>query len=1196
MKLTLKTGRARLLGYLSIGLTALVLSACGGGSTSDNAAAPRPISPNIVDASGTATSVMLRAVPANAEGSGGTPDPTVTVHYQRTTPSADDVSWILHTWGAAQGADWGTTRVRTGTDSFGNYYVVPLDPARTTNDMGYLVHKGTDDAGKELFGGTKADQSFTLGAGKNEFWRIQGDPTVYDKNPMLAANPDLTSVKVHYLRFAGDYANWGLHYWDGSNIDMAALTAAGSPTSMGWDSAVGFDHMPNYTVGTSEISFTFPVVNPKGTNRTGFEFIVHGKAPNQNDKDGWGSNIFASYSLMNITNQVGEVWLIEGTPTVYYKPQDLRSSSLTNAAAVWLNGSLIQWPRVFSVGGNVKLYYSQEGQIKARKDEKVSGADGYLALDNFTGTVPATVAERFKYVKAGGVFNVKAADVSRMKDLHKMQLVAVQENASGFVQNAASIQVAGALDDLYGAASSVSGFGVTVAGGNTTFKLWAPTAANVSLFTYDTPAGNATAMDAMAFDATTGVWSLSKASDLSGKYYRYGVDVFVRGNGFVRNFVTDPNSIGLTANSTRSYIADLNAAALKPAGWDADTPPTTVASTVDMSIYELHVRDFSANDATVTAANRGKYLAFTEKSANGWKHLKALADAGLTDVHLLPTFDIASVKEVGCVSPTIPDNLASDDIIQRATIDVIKSDDCFNWGYDPYHYTVPEGSYASDAVDASKRIVEFRAMVKGLHEAGLRVGMDVVYNHTTSSGQAGNSVLDRVVPGYYYRLSALGQVTGDTCCQDTAAENMMMAKLMEDSLSTWARDYKVSSFRFDLMGFHPRAVMQSLKTKVAAAAGRPVQMFGEGWNFGNVQNGARFEQATFGNLKGDGIGTFANIGRDTLRGGGPFDGGNDFVKNQGYINGLGYDANALSPAPDYGNIRWKTDLIKGGLAGSIVDYVLPVSWDQTRRLDSTDLKPFGDSPAVGYATQPDEVVNYVENHDNHTLFDTNVLKLPLGTSKADRARVQLLGAAFVGLSQGIPYFHAGVDTLRSKSLDNNSYDSGDWFNRLDWSYTDNNYGVGKAFNYQDVFGPFLAPATAAAIKPTPADIAWTRDAFRDLLKIRKSTTLLRLRTADDIKTRLTFYNTGSSMVNTVIMARVNGTGYAGAGFSELVYVINVDKVTQSVTADALKSKSFVLHPVQANGSDSVVKGATYDNATGRFTVPARTAAVFVVNP
>jgi pullulanase/glycogen debranching enzyme len=288
-------------------------------------------------------------------------------------------------------------------------------------------------------------------------------------------------------------------------------------------------------------------------------------------------------------------------------------------------------------------------------------------------------------------------------------------------------------------------------------------------------------------------------------------------------------------------------------------------------------------------------------------------------------------------------------------------------------------------------------------------------------------------------------------------------------------------------------------------------------------------------------------------------------------------------------------VIKVGLAGSIRTFQLTTHWDANLALQDII---YNGQPA-GYVLNPGEVVNYVENHDNQTLFDINAYRLPTTTSKEDRARVQILGAAINAFSQGVAYFHAGIDTLRSKSLDRNSYNSGDWFNRLDWSYQDNNFGVGlpMAADNESNWALMRPLLDNPAIKPTAAEIAWTRDAFRDLLRIRSSSTLLRLRTGDDVKSRLVFYNTGSTQVATVLAGHLDGTGYAGAGFKELLYLINVDKVSQTLTIDALKSKAFVLHPVQAaaGAADRRAAAATYAAGTGAFTVPARTAVVFVVH-
>jgi pullulanase/glycogen debranching enzyme len=288
------------------------------------------------------------------------------------------------------------------------------------------------------------------------------------------------------------------------------------------------------------------------------------------------------------------------------------------------------------------------------------------------------------------------------------------------------------------------------------------------------------------------------------------------------------------------------------------------------------------------------------------------------------------------------------------------------------------------------------------------------------------------------------------------------------------------------------------------------------------------------------------------------------------------------------------DMVRVGLAGTLKDYPLATWRGPVVPLSAID---YNGQPA-GYASRPSEVVNYVENHDNPTLFDNDVYKLPLTTSTAGRARVQVLGAAVVAFSQGVAYFHAGLDTLRSKSLDRNSFDSGDAFNRLDWSYTDNGFGHGlppKPDNGDQ--WPLMRPLLAdASIKPTPADIAWTRDAFRDLLRIRASTSLFHLDTAESVRARLSFPNTGPGQEPTVVVGRLDGHGLEGARFGLVMYFINVDRQAHAIDLPGERGRHWVLHPVhRARGAADTraAREAAVDDATGRFTIPARTAVVFV---
>jgi pullulanase len=857
-----------------------------------------------------------------------------------------------------------------------------------------------------------------------------------------------------------------------------------------------------------------------------------------------------------------------------------------DARAVWLDARHLRWPGARE-GARFRLVHSARGQVLAVAGQPVSGADGAIPLTTRTTPLPPALAGRFQWVQAGPVLAVPAG--VPMRTLHRSQLVLVQEDGQGRVEQATAVQVAGALDDLFADAERVADLGAVPTQRQTTFKLWAPTAQAVSLCLHARGSATPARVLPLRADARTGMWQARVPRDLQHHTYTYLVDVFVRGHGVVRNRVTDPYSLSLTANSQRSWVGRLDAPELQPPGWlGTPRPPRALANT-DLVIYELHVRDFSLGDPLVPAADRGRYLGFTHPASHGMRHLRLLADAGLTDVHLLPVFDLATVPERGCTSPD-PAALAGLPPAGEEQQALVKSGaktDCFNWGYDPLHFTAPEGSFASDAEDPAVRIVEFRRMVMALHAAGLRVGMDVVYNHTSASGQHAQSVLDRIVPGYYQRYDATGKVATSTCCDNTATENRMMAKLMIDSAVVWVRDHRIDSFRFDLMGHQPREAMLRLQAAVNRAAGRHIHLIGEGWNFGEIANGSRFVQASQLSLNGSGIGAFSDRGRDAARGGGCCDNAEQTATRKGWLNG-----NADAP-----NAKQQADLVRLGLAGTLRDYRFTTHEGRTQRGAEID---YAGQPA-GYASEPGEVVNYVENHDNQTLFDLHTLKLPRDTSREDRARAQVLGLALTAFSQGVAYFHAGVELLRSKNGDRNSYDSGDWFNRLDYTLQDNAWGSGLPPKQDSGdFWPLLRPLLAdPGIKPLPEHIRFTRDAMADLLKLRASSGAFRLRSAAEVQRRLTLLNTGSQQIASLMLGHLDARGLdGGGGIAELLYAINADAAPATITLPTLQGRGFVLHPVHraAGAADPrPARDARWDATTGTLTVPPRTALVFVLN-
>ena len=873
--------------------------------------------------------------------------------------------------------------------------------------------------------------------------------------------------------------------------------------------------------------------------------------------------------------------------------------------AAWIDAKRLRWAAP-ATAESVVLALAPTPSIVAREGAALDGAAQRLALTRVPS--PGDVDRRFSHV-AGDVF---ALDAALPATAWQGAMLVVALDAEGRVLDATGIQIAGALDAAFAPAARDAALGARIEGGITRFALWAPTASKIDLCLFDAPgeaAAEATGVQvrAMTVDAASGVWTHAVDADLRGRRYAFLVDVVVPGVGLVRNRVTDPYSLGLNADSRESVVLDLDDPATQPKGWASDRRPDTVQGHTDMVIHELHVRDFSRDDATVPEAHRGKYLAFTHPDTAGMRHLRALADAGLTDIHLLPTYDLATVPERDCVSPRRPADAAAANDALQAAIGAVRERDCYNWGYDPWHFDVPEGSYATNPDDAALRVREFRAMVQALHAAGLRVGLDVVYNHTFESGQGRQSVLDRIVPGYYHRLNAEGAVETSTCCANTATEATMMAKLMIESAVIWARDYRIDSFRFDLMGHQPKAAMLELQRAVDAATGRRIHLLGEGWNFGEVQNGARFAQAAQGVLNGTGIATFSDRMRDAARGGRAGDRG-EALHAQGWLSGLHHAPNAANAgrprAETEAELRQAEALIRVGLAGTLVDFE---TFDADGVIKPLSEFRYGDGPA-GYVSQPGEVVNYTENHDNLTLFDSNALRLPLDTPLHERARVQVLGNALVLLAQGVGYLHAGQELMRSKSLDRNSFNSGDAFNFVDWTGARSAFGIGlpPAWDNEDSW-PQMRPVLerAAELTPRAEDAAFVNEWTKALLRIRRDEPLLRLDTRDAVRAALRFHAVDGEPG--LVIGELDGRALPPthpAHGRRLAYALNTDPRTRSSLVATLAGETWTRHPelrpLEATGGsveaprDARLGDARLD-ANGRLSIPGRSVAVFVTD-
>ena len=837
-----------------------------------------------------------------------------------------------------------------------------------------------------------------------------------------------------------------------------------------------------------------------------------------------------------------------------------------------------------------RLYFSLTGGITPETTIALTGR-AFIPLSADPNGLPESVVDKSPFLKGAIALKIPETDLARVPALLKGQLVLVKFNGIQPV-DATALRIAAVLDDLFYFDGEL---GARPSGDGVRFRLWAPTAQAVRLLIYDDPNGPFQTIHSMT-EGDVGVWEIffESAGWLNQKYYLYEVKVFSRQEGrVITNLVTDPYSLGLSANSLKSLVVDLNSPLTKPIFWNS-IPKPPLASLTDVVIYELHIRDFSISDATVPEKDRGKYTGFTHLFSHGMTHLWRLANAGLSHVHLLPAFDFATVPE-STSDQKVPEILlpiaAPDSAQPQAAIAAVKDQDGFNWGYDPYHYGTPEGSYSTNPAGTT-RIREFREMVESFHLIGLRVVMDVVYNHTAAAGQEPFSVLDKVVPGYYYRLDQNGDVYTNAFGPGTASEHRMFSKLMLDTLKTWAKEYQVDGFRFDLMSFSFKENMLEIK-KALHEIDPTIYLYGEGWDFGEVANNALGENATQANMAGTGIATFSDRGRDAIRGGGAFDCGQSLVARQGFINGLWYDSNGSGNA-SLQQLLDTSDLVKLALAGTVKDYRLVDS--HGAEVEGAGLY-YNGKPA-GYALDPTDVINYIAAHDNQTLFDNDQYKIPIATTMADRVRVNNLGLALVGLAQGTPFFHAGDDILRSKSFDKNSYNSGDWFNRLDWTYQTNNFAVGlppEAANKGDwsTMEPFLKNS---AIKPGFDAIYSAHLYFEDILCIRRSSPLFRLQTGEEVKQRVKFYNVGTNQQPAlIVMAISDKVGRTLDPYAKgIVVLFNVDKVAKTINVPDFVDIPLELHPVlQRSYADPIVVRSRYDRATGAFLIPPRTTAVFV---
>lgn len=626
--------------------------------------------------------------------------------------------------------------------------------------------------------------------------------------------------------------------------------------------------------------------------------------------------------------------------------------------------------------------------------------------------------------------------------------------------------------------------GATYSSEKTDFRVWAPvaTAVKVNLYASGTEGTDDLIKSVDMTSDVNGTWVASIEGDLNGVYYTY--EATVKG---AQKETIDPYAVTAGVNGKRGMILDLDST--DPEGWENDKNPCTTTNYEDDVIYELHIRDFSYEASSgVSEENRGKYLAFTETGTTnsygqttGIDYLKEL---GVTHVHLLPTFDYASVDETRL------------------------DEDQFNWGYDPQNFNVPEGSYSTDPYNGEVRVKEFKEMVMAMHDAGISVVMDVVYGHVARSDDFSVNML---TPSYYSRTNS----NGSGCGNDTATERLMNRKYIVDSMVYWAKEYHIDGFRIDQVGLFDTDTVVAL-TEALHEIDPTILLYGEGWSM-TTNTSKEVNLATQGNA--------------------------DITPGFGYFND---------------GIR---DAVKGGVfTATEAGYV-------TRNYDKLGALLDNLNACVPWASTPSQVINYNSCHDNYTLFDKLALSNP-DDSYEERVKQNNLAAAILFTSQGVPFFQAGEEILRSKPLE-------------DGTYEHNSYA---------------SPSSLNSIKwddLNKAEVQQSVEYYKGLMELRKNHAAFRMTSYTDILANFDYIQDGMDDEDSVIVYTLNG-GANGEVSDGIVVIFNPSKNTKTIElpegewnicVNAEKAGTEVLGTatgkveVDAISAMVLIKGKTVDDGT-----------------
>lgn len=944
----------------------------------------------------TVLSCLVPGMEAQAAGT------TLIVHYGGRSDNNYE-GWNLWIW--EEGRD-GQQVSFTEADSFGQIAVYQTN--RRPSSIGFIVRLNDwedKDVGEDRF--VAIDKDIV------EIWITSGETEIATEAPEGAESFDFAALEQARLDVYKEEAavKLDVHYY---NFDKSY--SADTVEAFAWLGDTVGGSYPYVETDDYGALFQIGLKPEEGVTTAGVKVIQNGDADNAMEYQ---------VDLTKAVDNKLSVYLVEGNPTLWYDKADAVYNPVIASAA-------------FSETS------SQDIILTLSKPIDVTAADAVskFAVTDEEGTAYPINAVESKTEKEIVLKMEQPLELSRAYQVDRKDYEGCQISMDKIIGSTYfDEQLAYDGDDL----------GASYTKEKTTFRVWAPTALEVSLNLYEQGEGD-NLIETLPMQADVkGTWVCEKQGDLNGVYYTYSIKI-----GNKVNEAVDLYARSTGVNGDRGMILDL--AATDPEGFSEDVRPAFENAT-DAVIYELHIRDLSS-DSSSGIQNVGKFLGLTEKGttnsdglATGLDHI---IDLGVTHVQILPSYDYATVDESKTDSGQ------------------------FNWGYDPKNYNVPEGSYSTDPFHGEVRVKEMKQMVQALHENGIRVNMDVVYNHTFN---VENSWFQKTVPDYYYRKNGENYSNGSGCGNETASERAMVRKYIVDSVVYWATEYHIDGFRFDLMAVHDKETMKAVR-EALDQIDSSIMIYGEGWTGGETVLSSSKQSLKSSTYEFDRIGAFSDDIRDGIK-------GNVFDSlDKGFVNG-------------------KEDMeetIKFGVVGAT---------SHPQVLTSENAKG-----VASWSGQPGQSINYVSCHDNLTFWD-KLATSNADDSEEDRIKMNKLGSAIILSSQGVPFFQAGEEMLRSKpsatvegGFDENSYCSPDSTNSLKW---DNKANVMDTYEY-----------------------------YKGLIAFRKAHGALRMTTASDIQTSLIFM---SGLDANVVAYTIEGSPN-GETADKITVIFNANKEAVNVPLPA----------------------------------------------